>query len=137
MAKPREGERELAIWSVEQVRQWGGVLEHPAASTLWPTVGLPILGERDKFGGWTQWISQWWFGHKADKASWLYIVGVEPSQLPPIPYAIGEPLFVVNSSLRKADGKRPEISKAEREHTPLALAEWLCEVARRSNSHAL
>jgi hypothetical protein len=137
LAKPGEGEKELALWAVKQVRKWGGVLEHPAGSTLWEASKLPAFGARDKFGGYTIFISQWWFGHKADKATWLYIVGVEPADLPSIPYCMGDPLFVVNSSRRKAEGRRPEISKAEREHTPLALAEWLCEVAKRSNSHAI
>lgn len=128
-AKPREGERELAIWAVNQVRQWGGVLEHPASSLLWPYVGLPKPGERDDFGGWSLWISQWWFGHRADKPTLLYIVGCEPDEVPPIPFTLGEPTHVIQS--RKRENHRPHVSKAEREHTPQALAEWLCEVARR------
>lgn len=129
-AKPAEGEREMALWAVSQVRQWGGVLEHPAGSTLWRAMELPQPGERDEFGGYTLWISQWWFGHKADKPTWLYMVGIEPTDLPSIPYRIGEPAFVVNTSKRVgAVRRRPEISKAEREHTPLALAEWLRDVA--------
>lgn len=138
-AKPIDGERELAIYAVNQVRQWGGVLEHPSGSLLWQAMNLPAPGERDTFGGWTLWISQWWFGHKADKPTWLYLCGVEPADLPPIPYRIGEPAYVVNTSRRAHQGKRPEISKAEREHTPRELAEWLCEVARRIHykSHLL
>jgi hypothetical protein len=128
-AKPREGERELALWAVEQVRQWGGVLEHPASSLLWPEAKLPKSGERDSFGGWSLWISQWWFGHRADKPTLLYIVGCEPDEVPPIPFKIGEPTHVIQS--RKRENYRPHVSKAEREHTPQALAEWLCEVARR------
>lgn len=132
LAKAPEGERELATWAVSQVRQWGGVLEHPAGSTLWQAAQLPQPGERDGFGGFTVWISQWWFGHKADKPTWLYIYGIEPAGLPEIPYRIGEPAFVVNTSKRAGSkGHRPEISKSEREHTPLALAEWLREVALR------
>jgi len=130
-AKPREGERELAIYAVEQVRKWGGVLEHPAGSLLWQAMNLPAPGERDAFGGWTLWISQWWFGHKADKPTWLYLCGIEPADLPSIPYRIGEPAYVVNTSRRAYQGKRPEITKAEREHTPRGLAEWLCEAAQR------
>lgn len=50
-ARPREGERECAPWAVEQIRRHGGVLEHPAASKLWPEHGLPEPGQRDAWGG--------------------------------------------------------------------------------------
>lgn len=128
-ANPRPGERELALWAVEQVRQWGGVLEHPASSTLWPEAKLPKPGTRDDFGGFTIWISQWWFGHRADKPTYLYIVGCEPEDLPPIPYKLGEATHVIQS--RKRENYRPHVTKAEREHTPLDLALWLREVALR------
>lgn len=130
-AKPLPGERENAIWAVRQVREWGGVLEHPAGSLLWQSAVMPQPGDRDRFGGFTIWISQYWFGHKADKPTWLYICGIEPADLPPLPFVLGEPAYVINTSKRAAQGKRPEVSKAEREHTPLALAEWLRDVALR------
>jgi hypothetical protein len=129
-AKPREGERRLALWSLKQVRRWGGVVEHPASSLLWSVASVPEVGKRDVFGGYLLWISQWWFGHRADKPTLLYIVGCEPDDLPPIPYQIGEPTHVIQS--RKRVGYRPHVSKAEREHTPLALAEWLVKVARKA-----
>jgi hypothetical protein len=131
-AKPREGERELCLWAVEQVRKHGGVLEHPAGSTLWDASGLPKPGQRDEFGGYTLWVSQWWFGHKADKPTWLYILGCRVEDLPPVPFRIGEPDFVINSCMRAgAKGKRPDVPKADREHTPIALAAWLVEVASK------
>jgi hypothetical protein len=34
-AKPRDDERECGSWAVDMVRQCGGVLEHPAQSSLW------------------------------------------------------------------------------------------------------
>ncbi|HUD42003.1 MAG TPA: hypothetical protein VMR06_08395 [Dokdonella sp.] len=46
-AKPRYGERKLAIWSVLHIRRNGGVLEHPVASKLWPVMRLPAPGKRD------------------------------------------------------------------------------------------
>jgi hypothetical protein len=128
-AKPREDEKDLAIWAVKQVRQNGGVLEHPAQSTLWVAAGLPAPGRSDEFGGFTLWVSQWWFGHRADKATWLYIVGCEPQNLPQMPFKIGEPSHVVQS--RKRENHKPHISKAEREHTPIELAKWLIETALR------
>lgn len=135
MAKPRLGEKELAPWAVEQVRKYGGVLEHPAKSKLWPALQLPAINVRDDFGGWTLPIWQFWWGHRARKATRLYIVGVEPRDVPTMPMVLGDAEFVVGTSGRRRDGSRgksrPEISKSEREHTPLEMARWLVDLAQR------
>lgn len=135
MANPPAGERELALWAVDQVRAFGGVLEHPAASRLWPARLLPEPGKRDKWGGWTLPIHQHWFGHRAQKSTYLYICGCEPAEMPAMPLKLGKAEFIIGSSGRRMDGTRKfrgkEVTKAEREHTPPLLAEWLCEVARR------
>ncbi len=34
MANPREGEADLALWSIDKIRQNGGILEHPNGSRL-------------------------------------------------------------------------------------------------------
>ncbi len=134
------GERELAPWAVQQIRRWGGVLEHPAKSRLWPELELPELGKRDKFGGWTLAIHQHDFGHRAQKKTRLYIVGCSPLDVPTLPIALGLPTHVISQNrtlpggvrLRKGmPGWRPDCTEAEQEHTPQALAEWLVEVARR------
>jgi hypothetical protein len=130
-AKPRKGERQLAVRAVRAVRANGGVLEHPEGSLLWPKCRLPAPGQRDAHGGWTLGIHQHDFGHRAEKATLLYIVGVEPDHLPPMPpLRLDEPTHVVQS--RKRVGYRPHISKAEREETPTPLARWLVELARRT-----
>lgn len=132
-AKPRDDEKALAILAVAHVRKYGGVLEHPAESTLWKAAGLPATGERDSFGGFTLPITQHWFGHRAEKKTWLYIVGCEPAQIPDLPMVLGESTHTISSSGRRRDGSRlkgrPEVSKAEREHTPIALAKWLVQLA--------
>lgn len=139
LAKPREDEKDLARWAVAQVRKWGGVLEHPKSSTLWQDQKLPAPGYKDEFAGWTLGISQHWFGHRARKDTLLYIVGLDPADLPPIPYSLHYPTHIVGAACTRRDGTRPrkgdplwrpEISKREREHTPRALAEWLAQVAR-------
>lgn len=133
-AKPRPDEKELAIWAVEQVQRWGGVLEHPNASTLWPVAGLPAPGCIDAHGGFTLPIWQSWFGHRADKATRLYIVGCSPLDIPTFPLKLGLATHVVSPSknIRAGDWNyRPQLRKDEREHTPPALAEWLVELARR------
>ena len=144
LANPAPGEKELALFAVDQVRRYGGVLEHPVASTLWPVAGLPEPGERDQYGGWTLVISQRWWGHRAEKLTRLYIVGVEPGGVPDIPITLGEAECICGSSGRRRDGSRlrkgdpgwrPEITKAEREHTPPALAEWLVELAKQCTTN--
>ena len=129
-AKPRPDEKDLARWAVAQIRRWGGVLEHPAGSTLWADQSLPYPGTTpDEHGGWTLAAPQKWWGHKAEKATWFYVVGCFPSDIPALPLVLGDALYVVQT--RKRSDHRPHITKAEREHTPEALARWLVELARR------
>ncbi len=140
-AKPRPDERNLARLAVALVREFGGVLEHPDASTLWPAQRLPEPGRgTDAFGGWTLGISQHWWGHRAEKLTRLYIVGCAPGEVPPIPMVLGDASHVIAQHrtiqgggrlVKGMAGWRPEVSKAEREHTPPELAEWLVELARR------
>lgn len=72
---------DLAPFAVEQVRQYGGVLEHPAYSKLWTHCDLPRPGElfADAFGGRSYVIQQGDYGHVAPKLTWLYAVGLKPS----------------------------------------------------------
>lgn len=119
------------------VRRYGGVLEHPSGSALFreEDLGLPIPGgtTRDAWGGYVLPVSQKWWGHRAEKRTWLYIVGVEPAELPPMPITLGEASHALGSSLgRNRTTARPEVSKREREATPPDFAAWLVEVARRS-----
>ena len=135
MASPLPGEKELSIWAVDQVRRWGGVMEHPKLSTLWPTCHLPGPGKSDAYGGWTLPIFQYWWGHRAEKATLLYIVGCPPSNIPAMPLSLGDAPAICGTSGRRKNLKRktsrPEITHAEREQTPRELAIWLCELASR------
>lgn len=133
-AKPRPDEKQLAIFAVDRVRVLGGVLEHPECSSLWPAAGLPAPGcGRDEFGGWTLPVDQYWWGHKARKRTWLYIVGCDPSAIPVMPIKFGEPEYVVryhDNEVRKAKGLKI-LGKADREHTPEDFAHWLVDLAGR------
>lgn len=141
LANPRPGEKELALFAVAQVRRCGGVLEHPARSSLWPAAGLPEPGETDPYGGFTLVVSQRWWGHRAEKLTRLYVVGVSRSLVPRFPFALGDAPAVCGRSGRRSDGSRlrkgdlgwrPEISKAEREATPVAFARFLVDLAGRA-----
>lgn len=116
-------DKTLGPLAVDQVRTWGGVLEHPVDSRLWAAKGLPKPGEPpDAWGGWTLLVTQASWGHRAPKWTWLYIVGVKPEELPPRPPDVPDP-----------GGRVEFMCEAERERTPPAFAEWLLEVARRSS----
>lgn len=140
-AKPAPGELDLGPFAVDQVRRFGGVLEHPKDSKLWDAAGIPRPGQIDEFGGWTLPISQHWWGHRAEKMTWLYIVGCAPRDIPVIPLYLGNATHVIaQSRVRRIDGSRlrkgmpgwrPEVTKAEREHTPPLLAGWLVELAAK------
>ena len=135
-----DSERSLALWSVCIVRIWGGVIEHPADSTLWPVAQLPAPGNRDAWGGWTLAAPQQWWGHNAEKRTRFYVVGCEPKNIPQVPLTIGDAARVVsnggtNHILRGEPGWRPEITRKERDATPPQLASWLVELARRCKGH--
>lgn len=120
LAKPRPDERDLARFSIAAVRTFGGVLEHPANSSLWSHAGLPRPGSRDGFGFCTSVLQKWW-GHNGDKATWLYVVGVAPGAFPEIPFSLAPAAKLVENMCRQ-----------ERERTPVRFAEWLVELARRA-----
>lgn len=130
-AKPRHDEKDLALFAVDAVRAYGGVLEHPEGSSLWTAANLPRPGSgTDLFGGWTLPVSQKWWGHRCEKRTWLYICGIKPGDIPSFPITLGEASHVVATSLRHDPrAARKSIPKAEREHTPLAFAHWLVDLA--------
>lgn len=115
-AKPREGERNLALWAMAKVRENGGVLEHPSTSKLWRETGCLGFGMRDSHGGVLVPVLQSWWGHRAPKATSLYIVG----PVPEIPYVENAPTFTTIERM----------GRPERERTPPAFAAWLVDVAR-------
>lgn len=131
-AKPRQDEKELGIFAVEQVRRFGGVLEHPACSTLWMACGMPKPGEfSDDAGGYSLEVEQFHWGHRAEKKTWLYVVGVGPDRLPEMPRREGRPTHCI-APTRGGGVRLPTVTKPEREHTPPELARWLVELARRA-----
>ncbi len=118
-AVERPDEKALAPLAVEFVRRFGGVLEHPYQSALWPACGLPHPGGvRDAWGGFTLLVDQGWWGHPAPKPTYLYVVGCEPGQVPDIPV-----------QLQRAGGRVLSLPVADRERTPVEFARWLITLA--------
>ncbi|WP_343123396.1 hypothetical protein [Haloferula sp. BvORR071] len=114
-AKPRPDEIEQARFAVAEVRRCGGVLEHPAYSQLWADQALPLPGLGDDFGGFILPVHQSWFGHRGHKATWLYVVGTDPCQLPSMSFRL------VSDDVVPVE----KVGRAEREATPPAFSPWL------------
>lgn len=132
-AKPRPDEKDLARFAVAVIRQNGGVLEHPGSSTLWADQALPRPGgwERDRWGGYSVSVDQFWWGHRCEKRTWLYIKGIEFRDLPAHPLNMNAITHKVASraGMRKGmPGWKPEIGKAEREATPVQFAKYLISI---------
>lgn len=122
-------EKNLAYFSLYLVRKNGGVLEHPAYSTLWKEKKLPMPGQYDSFGGWTLSLPQFWFGHPCMKPTWLYICGLPKKYLPVIPLKLGVPPCVVSWGKYNPHNKKP-IRSPKSAATPLQFAEFLITIAR-------
>lgn len=116
--------------AVAQVRRFGGVLEHPADSALWPAAEMSRPGRGpDAHGGLTYPVNQVSWGHPCRKSTWLYVVGVRPMRVIGSLREGGTPTHCIASS-RPAGSGLPELSrKWERAITPVAFAEWLLELA--------
>lgn len=130
-----ESERDLAYYARDQVRRRGGVLEHPAHSIFWAAGGLPLPAAgaepvRDEFGGWTLAVNQRWWGHRAEKPTWLYIVGCAPREIPELPLSFTPASHTCGRSTKRGTVLRA-LEKADRDLTPRSFAWWLEELASR------
>ena len=128
MYKGGEGGPELAILAVEQVRRWGGVLEHPKDSSLWWHEGLPRPGEHpDAFGGWTESINQCDWYHVTRKPTWIYCVRVNAllAGQRPTPR---EPTHSICNGRGQINGRKRATARQCKE-TPRPFAEWLVALA--------
>ena len=135
MCKSPEQDPALAIRAVEQVRRWGGVLEHPRRSRLWTHVGLPLPGEpADEHGGRTIEVDQVEWGHAAHKRTWLYLVRVPDEAIEDPPFPGRQPthdLMGGRGRNAKADrGGKMEVSKDKRRRTPPLFASYLERLAK-------
>lgn len=132
--------------AIEQVRRFGGVLEHPAHSRLWSPVHgvvLPLPGApADAWGGVTIAVNQSDWGHVARKPTWLYLVRVPawlvrayhapfPGRPPTHWIGGGRNIAYANRAQR---GKIPVgikcASAEQRRRTPPAFAQYLVTLAR-------
>lgn len=111
--------------ALDAVRTYGGVLEHPAYTHAWRAFGLttPLsYGWSTSLflDGWTCEIDQAWYGHPANKRTWLYYVGAEPPQMR------WGPAPTTGLTVRNDGGG----GRDQRSRTPVEFRDALLDVAR-------
>lgn len=148
----RFDDRDCGPRAVEQVRKWGGVLEHPAGSKLWEhyahrTDGMCLpypethpdwdVPTGDNCSGYTIEVDQVEWGHVARKRTWLYLVGVPRSALEAPPFPGREPTHYCGGGRTpssRTGGAIPAGMKAassqQKRRTPPLFAEYLIRLAR-------
>lgn len=122
--------------ALDSVNRFGGVLEHPAKTKAWSKYGLtkPERAKWVKSGiGWVCEVWQSAYGHRANKATWLYFVGDQkPHELdwsrPAATHQVG-----FQDQRGKARNK-PTLSKREANATPERFRDELIKLAL--NAHA-
>ena len=118
--------------AIEAVRKWGGVLEHPAKSKAWAAHGLskPVSGMWSRSGdGWVCEIWQSAYGHRANKATWLYYHG----DLPPEDMLWSRPQGTHQVGFHDQRGKaanKPTLGKKEANSTPVAFRDALISLTQ-------
>lgn len=120
--------------ALDSVNRCGGVLEHPAQTYAWAEYGLlkPIKNKWVKSGdGWVCEVWQSAYGHKANKATWLYYHGVcNPLELdwsrPIGTYQIG------GADKRGKSRNKPTVTKKEANATPILFMDELIKLAKHS-----
>jgi hypothetical protein len=133
------------------VRRWGGVLEHPEASHAWPAFGLndPPKGGgwvvADWQGGWTCCVEQGHYGHRARKATWLYVHGIPAELLPVLKWGPAPGGIRLEDGYHSAEERRrnrgratgvlDRLSKRERSATPAPFRDLLLSIARLAVRH--
>lgn len=124
-AKPEAGERELAFWCVDQVREFGGILEQPAHSMLWKLAGLPMPGDNPRNGNFSMEVWQCWWGFPQIKRTWLFFSGINLK-------SVRTPLTLHANGRDRRTWQL--MSTPQRSTTPRAFCEWLVSVARMAES---
>ena len=126
--------------AVRSVVMWGGVLEHPAKTKAFAAYGIP----KPNGNGWQRvglhdWVCEVWqsaYGHKANKATWLYYCGTNPPhelrwERPRGTHQVG------CADRRGKAANKPTLSKREANATPSEFKEELVKLALNSRRNHL
>ena len=113
------------------VNRWGGVLEHPAKTRAWAAHELerPVgIGWQRSGDGWVCEVWQSAYGHRANKATWLYYRGDNE----PLDMIWDRPIGTHQVGFYDQRGKaanKPTLSKREANATPPAFRDILLLLA--------
>lgn len=127
--------------ALASVREFGGVLEHPEASSAWDAHGIirpPYEGGwivADWVGGWTCCVEQGHYGHRARKKTWLYANGFAPD---PLIWGKSAATLRLDVGYHSAEERRrsqkmgtiSRMGKRERSATPLAFRDMLINMVK-------
>jgi len=120
--------------ALASVRRCGGVLEHPAKTRAWEAHGLTkprgIGWMSCNDGGWVCEVWQSAYGHRANKATWLYVYGRKPDDL-----IWDRPIGTHQVGFHDQRGKernKPTLSKREANATPQEFKAALLKIAATS-----
>lgn len=133
--------------ALDAVRRFGGVLEHPAASSAWKAFGLiepPRAGGwivADWYGGWTCCVDQGFYGHRAQKATWLY-AKLLPTALPSLRWGKSPRAVRLDEGFHSREERRRKIrtgrcqrlSARQRAETPIPFRDLLLAMVRTVES---
>lgn len=124
--------------AIHSTRWWGGVLEHPQNTMAWPANGIdapPASGGWVPSGdglGYTCSVEQGWYGHAAQKATWLYVVGVERVALPELHWGSSKELverrMAETGRKIRTRGIVESLSKRQRAATPVPFRDLLVRI---------
>lgn len=121
--------------ALNAVRRWGGVLEHPAKTKAWAAYRLvsptSVGWQMTIDGGWVCEVWQSAYGHRANKATWLYYHGINP----PFDLRWARPEGTHQIGFHDQRGKganKPTLGKREANATPLEFRDELLLLARIS-----
>lgn len=118
--------------ALENVRKWGGVIEHPATSVAWKRFGLRKPAkyrttERDLSGGFSIFVNQSSYGHLSQKPTWVYICGYRGD--------FEEDFYIRQEKSRVkygiGTGNHATLPTKLRKRTPELFADLLVSIAKR------
>ena len=121
-------------FALDAVRQYGGVLEHPAFTYAWPAFDLPRPPRmgwwRTIEGAWVCQVAQSAYGHRARKRTWLYYMRNSGKRPPELQWHEPAPTAQVSFCKNHGNSPLPRLSKKEANRTPIPFRDMLLSLAR-------